>query len=54
MDVLISLNNGKSFISSAYTISATTCVSLMLSSDISHFRLNLNPFNNMKLRFLIL
>uniref|UniRef100_A0A672Y414 Anthrax toxin receptor n=1 Tax=Sphaeramia orbicularis TaxID=375764 RepID=A0A672Y414_9TELE len=25
MDVLISLNNGKSFISSAYTISATTC-----------------------------
>lgn len=41
MDVLISLNNGKSFISSAHTISATTCVSLMLSSDISHSRLNL-------------
>lgn len=27
MDVLISLNNGKSFISSAYTITASTCVS---------------------------
>lgn len=33
MDVLISLNNGKSFISSAYTITASTCVSL----DHHHF-----------------
>lgn len=27
MDVLISLNNGKSFISTPYTITASTCVS---------------------------
>lgn len=31
MDVLISLNNGTSFISSAYTITASTCVSEILS-----------------------
>lgn len=31
MDVLISLNNGTSFISSAYTITASTCVSPTLS-----------------------
>lgn len=30
MDVLISLNHGKSFISTAYTITASTCVSLMI------------------------